>query len=560
MKIVSFNIKNYRSIVETRKLNLNKYTVLLGKNNEGKSNIIRALSVCMTCIKDFRRFRLNIKNGYVMNDKIYSWERDFPVNLQSRKIGRKSIFELELYLDNDELIEFNHNLKTRIKIHNIIMKIEIGDDNKPNVSFPTRGTNSLTNKKENVLTFLSEKLAFNYIPAVRTENHALRLIKSNIAKELETLNTKEEYIDALKRIREIQNERLEVISNNIKDELDEFLPKVNRVEIKIEDDYRIATSISDINVYVDDGILTNIENKGDGVKSLAVLAMLKNRSKTLNESSIIAIDEPEAHLHPGAIDELASTLKELSKNNQVIISTHNQSFVNYLDLNSNIVVDSGKAKPSKSIAEIREILGIKASDNMINARFILLVEGKTDENILMHLLSEKSEIIKKALVNRELMIIGVDSASKIDYSASKYKRESCICLAFIDNDESGTKAVEKLLESKDIEAKNIFLCKCKGMNESEIEDIINPEIYKEAVLNGIDLNDSKFRNNKKWSTRIKETADSQFKLYNEKALSKIKQTVMECVMKSTFDKAIIVQKSDIINSVTDTIEKMIKNE
>ena len=56
MKVVSFTVKNYRSIVEAHKIVLNDYNVLLGKNNEGKSNILRALSVCMNCINDFRRF------------------------------------------------------------------------------------------------------------------------------------------------------------------------------------------------------------------------------------------------------------------------------------------------------------------------------------------------------------------------------------------------------------------------------------------------------------------------------------------------------------------------
>lgn len=562
MKIVSFNIKNYRSIVEAPKINLNDYNVLLGKNNEGKSNIIRALSVCMNCINDFRRFRYSIRSDYSLNNKIYSWEKDFPISLQNRKIGRKSIFELELFLNDEELNEFNQFLKTRIKIHNIIMKIEIGDDNKPEVSFPTRGTNSLTKKKEQVLSFLSDKISFNYIPAIRTENHAIRLIKNNIARELETLNTNEEYINALDTIRKLQNEMLGAIGNNIKDELDEFLPKVNKVEIQIEDAYRIATSMSDINVYVNDGVLTNIENKGDGVKSLAVLAMLKNRSNILCESSFIAIDEPEAHLHPGAIDELASTLKELAKENQIIISTHNQAFINYLDLNNNIIVDSGKAKPAKSIVEIRNILGIKASDNMINARFVLLVEGKTDENVLTYVLSLKSERIKKALTNREFMILAVDSASKIDYSAAKYKRESCVCLAFIDNDDSGIKAAEKVIESKDIDPKNIFMSKCKGMNESEMEDMINPDIYKSDVLDiyGIDLNDSKFRNNKKWSIRIKETADAQCKICTEKTMSNIKKIVMECVIRNNVDESLIPQKSDVINLMIDRIESLLKND
>lgn len=561
MKVVSFTVKNYRSIVEAHKIVLNDYNVLLGKNNEGKSNILRALSVCMNCINDFRRFKFAMHREYIRVDSSYNWNRDFPINLRKRKNGRKSVFELELYLNEEELTSFNRELHTRIKVHNIVLKIEIGEDNIPNVTFPLRGSDSLTNKKEKVLQFLSNKIAYNYIPAVRTEEHAIRLIKNNIAKELETLNSNSDYIESLEKIRNIQKICLDKISKDIKTELSEFLPKVKNVEIDIEDNYRIATSLSDINVYVDDGIKTNIENKGDGVKSLAVLAMLKNKQVSLGSSSVVAIDEPEAHLHPGAINELGSTLRDLSENNQVIISTHNHLFTNYLNLENNIIVNNGKAKPAKSISEIRNILGVRASDNLINARFVLLVEGKTDENILNYILSKKDLRIKKALAERILMIFGVDSASKLEYNANKFKKELCICMALVDNDEEGRKAYEKVTENKEIDISNIFLCKCKGMNDSELEDCINAQIYKDKILEefSVDLDCQSFRNNKIWSLRIKETFINQCKLFNDKTLVAVKKVVMASVLNSNIEDVLIPEKSIVITKLIEKINGLLDN-
>ena len=560
MKIVSFTVKNYRSIVEAHKIILDNYNVMLGKNNEGKSNILRALSVCLSCINDYRHFKYMAYRDYKIYNKTYDWENDFPINLRNRKNGRKSIFELELYLDEKELSNFNNNLRTRISVHNISMRIEIGENNTPSVSFPLRGTNSLTKKKEKVLEFLSDKITYNYIPAIRTENQAIRLIKNNIASELETLNNNQEYLDSLKKIRTLQEDFLDKISDNIKNELKEFLPKVKNVKINIEDDYRIASSISDINVYVDDGVLTNIENKGDGVKSLAVLAMLKNRQNVEGSSSIVAIDEPEAHLHPGAINELSNTLKYISENNQVIISTHNHLFTNYLNLNNNIIVDNGKAKPAKSIAEIRSILGVRASDNLINARFVILVEGKTDEIILNNVFQRYSSTIKKSLQERTTMIFSIDGASKLEYNASRFKKDMCICLSLMDNDNEGRNAYNKVIENNDIEIPNMFLCNCKGMADSELEDCINPKVYKNIVLNdyGVNLDDSKFRNNKKWSIRIKETFESQCKPYNDKILLKVKQTVMNCLLDENINKIFIEEKSAPIFKLIDRLEELLK--
>jgi predicted ATP-dependent endonuclease of OLD family len=49
---------------------------------------------------------------------------------------------------------------------------------------------------------------------------------------------------------------------------------------------------------VDDGTETSLALKGDGVKSLAALSLLKEKEKLLG-TSIIAMEEPESHLHPG---------------------------------------------------------------------------------------------------------------------------------------------------------------------------------------------------------------------------------------------------------------------
>lgn len=47
MRLSSFSVVNYRSITNARKIQTNNMTVLVGKNNEGKSNILRALTLAM---------------------------------------------------------------------------------------------------------------------------------------------------------------------------------------------------------------------------------------------------------------------------------------------------------------------------------------------------------------------------------------------------------------------------------------------------------------------------------------------------------------------------------
>ena len=122
-------------------------------------------------------------------------------------------------------------------------------------------------------------------------------------------------------------------------------------------------------------------------------------------ASIIAIEEPESHLHPGAIHQLNKIIKSLAESNQVILTTHNPLFVDRSNIKSNIIVDSSKAAPAKDVAAIREILGVKVSDNLTNASYVLVVEGKNDAESLKALIPELSPKLGETLKTTYLLFI-----------------------------------------------------------------------------------------------------------------------------------------------------------
>jgi putative ATP-dependent endonuclease of the OLD family len=109
-------------------------------------------------------------------------------------------------------------------------------------------------------------------------------------------------------------------------------------------------------VIVDDGTATDLTLKGDGVQSLAALALTQHysRERARAREFILAVEEPEAHLHPRAIHRLRDTLRETASTQQVIITTHSPLFVNRLDLSSNIIVRKNRAQPGRSVQELRE--------------------------------------------------------------------------------------------------------------------------------------------------------------------------------------------------------------
>lgn len=559
MKISSFSVKNYRSIVDAHIVKLKEYNVLIGKNNEGKSNILKALSVCMSCISDFRRFRYG-RLGYKYNDDLAfcNWQSDFPIQLRNRKNGKDIIFEISFELSEQEIKDFNKQLGTRLNSNTLVMKIKIGPDDIPNITFPKKGTAMLTKKKLEVLEYLSDKISYNYIPTIRTKRNAVSLIRENVARELKILRNDKKYIDAVEMIKSLQNDVLGTLAQDIKLELKELLPKVDDVKISIDDDYNLGFSIRDINVMVDDGVLTNIEDKGDGVNSLAVMAILKNKKNKDIASTLIAIDEPEAHLHPGAIIELSNNLKRISMENQVIISTHNATFIDVENIANNIIVDSGKAKPARNVKDVRDVLGIQVEDYMVSSRIILLVEGECDEIILKKLLSDRSSKIKKALENKELSIKRIDSASKLSYHIRLLKNEICKIVVFLDGDISGKEALNGEIEEKNIEYKDAFVLNCNGFKESELEDIIKPEIYASYLIEnyGININRREFHCSKKWSDRLKKCIELSGKVCDEKILRSIKIDIAQ--LASNEKDICIEEKMDSINNLICRLDELIK--
>ena len=110
----------------------------------------------------------------------------------------------------------------------------------------------------------------------------------------------------------------------------DFLPAIKDVVVQITDEGRSKALTRSAEVIVDDGTATDLRYKGDGVQSLAALALMRHAAETNSSGKhlIIAVEEPESHLHPKAMHSLKSVLRELADKHQVVITTHSPLFVN----------------------------------------------------------------------------------------------------------------------------------------------------------------------------------------------------------------------------------------
>ena len=442
------------------------------------------------------------------------------------------------------------------------MKIVIGDNNQPEIKVVKggRGNKTLNSKSDKITDYIARRISFNYIPAVRTHEQTLSVIDDLLSRELSILEENEDYQKAIEVITSIQQPVLDELSEKIKAPLSEFLPNIKHVKININDDSRRIRYRRDFDVIVDDGTPTSIELKGDGVKSLAALGLLKNKSNR-SGVSIIAIEEPESHLHSGAIHQLAEIINSLESENQIVLTTHNPLFVNRSSIQSNIIVDNGKATQAKNIKLIRETLGVRVSDNLINAQYTLIVEGKEDKITLEALLPRLSSKLFGALKNNLLIIDPIGGSGGLAYKLTSMENQLCLHHVLLDFDDAGNKARDNAVKQNVLHHKNLTQTICKGMSESEFEDCLDSAVYKQAIFDehGVDLNCPEFRGNKKWSDRVKKVFITKGKAWSESIKAQVKNTVATCVVNDP-DNALCPYKRSSIDALVNELETLIGNE
>ena len=380
-----------------------------------------------------------------------------------------------------------------------------------------------------------------------------------LSQELRVLESDQAYISALDTIAKLQQPILDDLALRVQAPLKEFLPNITNVKIEIPESSRRVAVRRDFSFVIDDGTPTSIEYKGDGVKSLAALGLLKNHNAR-GGASILAIEEPESHLHPGAIHQVNEIIKTISETSQVIITTHNPLFVDRADVKSNIIISDGKATPAKNVSSIRDLLGIKASDNLTHASFALVVEGASDVLAMKSLLPILSEKISKSIKNNVMVVEAIGGAGNLSYKLSLLNNFLCQTHVLLDGDDAGFSAFEKAEKDSLISINNCTMINCQGMRRSEFEDCLNLDLYKDDILNnfGVNLDVAKFKGNSKWSERVELVFKDQGKPWSESILGKVKYAVCQMVAKNP-RAALNQHKRNSVDALVVSLERMIKN-
>lgn len=528
MKLHKVTIKNYRSIRRKTILELTEFTSLIGPNNEGKTNILRALTIAFAVIHNWQRIKENSNSlegtkarRFLEDLKIdsaiglvsdYIYSRDYPKNSKSKE---PTEIELRFELTPEELTEFINltNLQNNEEIP-LIVRIS---KQKLSLHVKKQGPGGTTyNKKiHDVAKFIDERIGFMSVPAIRDANQMLNVAQEFAQAHLsESLAQDEDYANLLEKLNNIEDTYLKALSNSITEQIKGYASNISSVQL-IPAHRRSTVPLID-HLEITDEVITSSTEKGEGLQSLIAIGLIQEATRHLgnHKAYILAIDEPEAHLHPDAIRIINNTLRQLAQYQQVIVATHSPILVGQTQSHTNILVENSTAQMRPSLKRIRECLGIQLSDSLTSAPICILVEGLTDATIYKTLLCENSTKIKNGFENAQLIISPTSGACKLGRAVELQRQFLNKILILLDRDGAGKQVSNSLMNEHIVDESEIRLIPPLGRpktSDVEIEDMLKPDFIA-SVLN------EKFRNaftaqdfkavNVKWSTNFMRAAQS----------------------------------------------------
>ncbi len=360
MKIKDIHLKNFRSFEDCKIEFEDYYTAICGKNNSGKSNIVRAiLNVFERQIGP--RNRINYHQDYpIWKSKSSKENIEITVRVQLDKAGDIGLIKfLNVFLqDTKEEVK-----EIEVKNTLLIIKIIVASNPKENQIEIAVEENTVTDiyKVGEIL----RRVNFAHVIVFHNSTQSTRLLRgSQQHGQLDSLNVKtKKSIES--KVNQINRELSKAIQNH-KSELQELIGRLT-------EKYEVSLTVSGFDMDYENipyeislgesNFELPLEDWGSGTKNrtliLSSIFNAKNLINQVDESNritpIVIIEEPESFLHPSAQSEFGRILQDLSKELeiQVIATTHSPYLLSHHNPKSNILVkrNINKNKTRESVIE-----------------------------------------------------------------------------------------------------------------------------------------------------------------------------------------------------------------
>ena len=373
MRLFSFQIKNFKSIIDTGECKLSEIdniVVMAGQNEAGKTAVLEALDFFRNVPnKNFSKYqkrsqteitevlcKFKLEEGdLTINDEVFNGEKieNFYKNIQYISFIRRSV--------KDKVEEIKLTEESELSIRTLLKKLEIKPDGTETIVSELSAKETGTIEKLPPASAKTEEIANNLInnlikaipqfslyttfnDLLPSEMTVPELEKSNAIKDFEKV-----FSVKLAEYAQISDPREKVMKLESLEKLatDDLNKSWSQTISSIKDEKKYGYSI-DINnaepkritfmIKGKDGIPLYLEQKSMGFKwfsafHLRLRSLMEDSAHIANKSNmstrfILLIDEPGQFLHETAQKDVKKILEETAgKNIQIVYSTHNPNLI-----------------------------------------------------------------------------------------------------------------------------------------------------------------------------------------------------------------------------------------
>lgn len=429
MYIKKVSISNYRNF-RSFEAQLQKLTIVIGENDTGKTNFFSALSLPLSGNQiDFNQKRLNISDlnkdsileffASIIDDEsegvqlskipkvLVTIEFTDPKNSYETALLAKWIvadgdeenyrirYEFKPKNDND-ILELTRKLlvgKTIDEVNWFILPIELYDyqivsvNNEKVIGFSDLRNVSIHNIN-------AERDDFSESSSMKSNSIFTKLLMNTLGEDDKSeINTAySEFFTAIEKTDTFDK----IIGNN--SDFDNYNDIVEKLEC-IPNLPNLKNILSNITLRYGNEFLYQ---KGLGQRNLIYILILFAYYKSCGDTfNLCCIEEPEAHLSVNNLRLVRDFIEKSSSNSstlvQTIISTHNPTIINKLQISNVLAFTGDKAinlagVPEKLVDYLRKRPNFDIL-KLLFANKVILVEGTTEEMLISTFLSKEANVL-----------------------------------------------------------------------------------------------------------------------------------------------------------------------
>lgn len=371
MKLTRVKFENYRRLADGE-LEVREHLVLVGANDVGKSSLLRALDLVLGATTAQLYANLSVDDFRVSTDDLV-----LEVELTDFSDVEKALFPDEIQVD-----PATSDSSLTIKL---IATVDASETISISRTAPHGGTSRQLSRDQ------VAGLGWKFLGAISQTRDLREDRKSALDDMLRAVDLAGEKaaFDAISIQFQDQLDKsglLGGLRQQLAQQLSKALPeKIDKDELSFVSGASADEDVlSDVRLQVSKGgVPHELSQQSDGTRALYAIALYDLMSAGAN---MVAIDEPEIHLHPTSQRSLARLLK--ANSNQKIIATHSSDIVGAFDVDSIVVVRAGGevVQPAVGVlnADQRTFVKWWVRDKLepLTARRVITVEGLSDRIIL----------------------------------------------------------------------------------------------------------------------------------------------------------------------------------